>query len=529
MFILFIIFISIKIGLTTKEFVMEKRTNENNTFSPYTFKFNFKNEKENNYSFIFDTSSYIIWVGNNNIIYNNTVEISTINGELILANEICNDTFCWFETDKQMNSGYIGVIGISNKNRKILFNKKYEVEYECNDKNYYLNYYLNSFDIKKEERYINFIQKNNNEARMIFGENSDIFKNDNPQKCQCKRKNNNNENEEDNNIFWCCEISSIKIGDDDIYSPSNNNEFGIFAINEEYIIAPRAGITALNFYEKLIKDTFGVNCTKKNNNTIIVLKCDNFNYYEMQDLSFIMKGNMSILALSSDLFKVDNDNNLELKLKVNNSTKEHIWYLGEPIVKNYNLLLNYTNLSDISLIIIPSSLNGFILVTIAIILGFLLLIIFIISIIYILKKGKNNNEKNTFFSSENSKKENTFFSSFGKNSTSKNNYTESIEKIEEEELEETKNNINNIDNIDNINNINNIETNSFNNLKEINKDDNNIGNGIINDSFTDNNIIKKNNNNNLGTPTSVEFSLNDIGAVFDDNDDELFIKPSDKK
>jgi hypothetical protein len=285
-----IIFISIIIGLASKEFIMKKNTNENNTFCPYTFNYNFQNESENNYSFIFDTSSYIIWVGNNNIIYNNTVEISTINGELILANEICNDTFCWFETDKQMNSGYIGVIGISNKNRKILFNKKYEDKYEDNDKNYYLNYYLNSFDIKKEERYINFIQKNNNEARMIFGENNDIFKNDNSQICQCKKKNNNNENAEDNNIFWCCEISSIKIGDNDLYSFSNNNAYGIFAINEEYIIAPRAGIITLNYYEKLIKDTFGVNCTKKVNNSIIVLKCDHFNYNEMEDLFFIMKG-----------------------------------------------------------------------------------------------------------------------------------------------------------------------------------------------------------------------------------------------
>jgi CRP-like cAMP-binding protein len=54
---------------------------------------------------------------------------------------------------------------------------------------------------------------------------------------------------------------------------------------------------------------------------------------------------------------------------------------------------------------------------------------------------------------------------------------------------------------------------------------------LFGEDFLDNknNILKKNNNNNLGTPTSVEFSLNDIGAVFDDNDDELFIKPSDKK
>ena len=515
MFLSFPIFISIIIELSSNEFIMKKNTNENNTFNPYIFKYNFKNEKENNYSFIFDTSSYIIWEGNNTIDKNNTITISTITGEELSTNEICiNDYFCWFKTNKVMNSGYVGVIGISNKNRNIFINKKDEDDKDKN-KNYYLNYYLNSFDIKKEERYINFIQKNNNDALMIFGENNNIFKKDNSKKCQCKKKKYNNEDNEDNNIFWCCEISSIRIGENDIYLSSNNNEYGIFAINEEYIIGPRAGITVLNYYEKLIKDTFEVNCIKENNNKLIYLKCGYFNYNETLDLSFIMKGDIRILGMSQDLFRMIDKDNLELKIRINNNTKDNVWYLGEPIVKNYNLLLNYTNLSDISLIIIPSNLNGFILVTIAMILGFILLIVFIIIIIYLLKKGKNKNEKYTFFTSENWKKDRLF--NFNKDPTLKNNnnYTELIEKIDEEELEDSQNNKNCI---------NNIETNSLYNLKEINKDENNLGNGL-NNNFIDNNINKKN-INKAGTLTSVEFSLND----FDDenDDDDLFITTNKK-
>ena len=501
MFLSFFAFISIIIELSSssKEFIMSKNTNENNTFNPYIFQFNFENEKEKNDSFIFDTSSYIVWKGNNIINKSDTIKISTITGEELSSNEICinEEQFCWFKTNKIMNSGYIGVIGISNKNRNIFINKEDEDDKDKN-KNYYLNYYLNSFNIKKEERFINFIQKNNNDALMIFGENNYIFNKDNSKKCQCKKKKNKND---DINIFWCCEISSIKVGENDIYLSSKyNNEYGIFAINEEYIIGPRAGITILNYYEKLIKDTFEINCIKESNNRLIYLKCGYFNYNETLDLSFIMKGDIRILALSQDLFKnIDNDY-LEFKIKINNNTKDNIWYLGEPIVKNYNLLLNYTNLSDISLIIIPSNLNGFVLVTIIMILGFILLIAFITIIIYILKKGKNKNEKYTFFNSDNLKKDTLF--NFGKNPASKNNYKQLIEKIVEEDLEDSENN-------NSINNI--IETNSFNNIKEINKDDNNS---------IDNNTIKKK-INKAETLTSVEFSLNDF---VDENDDDLFIR-----
>lgn len=481
---------------------MKKITNKNKEFNPYTFQFNLNNENYNNYSFVFDTASYIIWVGNQTLDENNTIIIFTKEGEKINAKEICKeDNFCWFKTNKKINKGYIGSIGISNKNMEIFNNNR---EDNKNKKYNFLNYYINKLIIKKEERYINFIQKNNNEASMIFGHNDDLFNKENSKKCQCK-KNKKNENDEDNNIYWCCEISSIKIGIDDIYTVSNNNEYGIFSISEEYIIGPRNGIKILNYYEKLIKDTFGVNCQKRYN-ILTELRCASFNYKEIPNLYFEMKGDLGIVALSYDLFKSVDENDLEFKIKINNETKENIWYLGEPVIKNYNLLLNYTNFSDITLIIIPSSINGFFFISIAIIFGFIILLISIIIILYILKNAKEKNEINTFFNSFSQKKEKSFFS-FGKISALKNNYNESIGIIEEEDEENDKNNIKNIKN------------NSFNNIELEDKNGN-----IINDSDSDNNIIRtNNNNNNLETPISVEFSLNDIGEELDDNDD-LFIK-----
>ena len=523
MFKLILIFIILIINITPKEYIMKKNNDNNNEFSPYIFEFNFK---EKNYSFIFDTSSYIIWVGNQTINKNNTVNISTIHGKKMLVNEICrDDKLCYFITDKEMNKGYSGSIGLSNKHRNIFDddNKGNNKENNNSDKIYqYINYSINKDNIN-EEKYINFIQKNKDEASMIFGHKDNIFKDSSP-KCQCKVNESDTINITDNNIYWCCEISTIKLGENKIYLNYQNNRFGIFSISEEYIIAPLSGFYILTYFEKYIKDNYGVNC-KKIYSTLTELKCDYFNYKEMPDLTFMMKGNLGILALSRDLFKkIDND--LELKIKINWKIDNNYWYLGEPIVKNYNFLFNYTNLKDVNLIIVPWNQNGFVLIIIAIIIGFIILISFIIIIIHIIKKSKNKNENNTFFSSgiDNQKKENTFFS-FGKNSISKNNYTDSIEKIEEEEDEETELNKNKITNI---NNINNIENNSLNNINNINNMENNsFNNNIINNSFNNNNITNKNNNiiknNNLETPISVEFSLNDIGDEFDDNDD-LFIK-----
>ena len=489
---------------------MKKNNVDNNEFNPYIFNFIFRDK---NYSFIFDTSTYLMWIGNQTINKNYaTLNISTIHGEKILANEICKDgNFCYFTIDKEMNKGYNGSIGLSNKYRDFLnSNNK---DNNNNKKIYqYLDYINDTNNLKNEEKYINFIQKNKNEALMKFGSIDNIFKK-NSQKCQCQKRDN------EGNIYWCCEISTIKAGENAVLPRWINNNYGIFSISEEFIIGPSSGIYILNYFENYIRENYGVKC-KKNYSTLIELKCDYFNYKELPDLTFMMKGNLGILALSRDLFKKI-DNYLLLKIKINYPTFSihNYWYLGDPIVKNYNLLLNYTNSNDTSLIIIPWNQNGFILIIIAIILGFIILISFIITIIYILKKSKNKNEKNTFFSSESDslKRENTFFS-FGKNSISKNNYTDSIEKIEEEEDEETELNKNKITNI---NNINNLENNSFNNINSFNKIENNSFNNINLNNKSNNNIIK--NNNNLEAPISVEFSLNDIGDEFDDNDD-LFIK-----
>ena len=74
--ILFFILLIIK--LRSKEYLMEKNNDNNNEFSAYIFKINFRDK---NYSFTFDTSSYIVWVGNQTINKNySSLNISTIHG-----------------------------------------------------------------------------------------------------------------------------------------------------------------------------------------------------------------------------------------------------------------------------------------------------------------------------------------------------------------------------------------------------------------------------------------------------------------
>jgi len=107
-----------------------------------------------------------------------------------------------------------------------------------------------------------------------------------------------------------------------------------------------------------------------------------------------MKGGIQIMALSIDLFKILKNYSLEFKIKYYSHSNPFgiDWYLEEPVVKNYNFLLNYTDENNVELIIIPSSLNGFILIIIACVGGFLFLFIFL-TIIYCVSKNDKKKEE----------------------------------------------------------------------------------------------------------------------------------------
>jgi len=131
---------------------------------------------------------------------------------------------------------------------------------------------------------------------------------------------------------------------------------------------------------------------------MINLTCDYFNYEDLPDLYFEMKGVIGVMAFSVDMFKILTNYRLEFKLKYINSEENSLinkWILGEPATKNYNFFANFTDKEKTYLIIVPSSLDGFILILIATIGGIVFLFIFLI-IIYCSAK-KENKMKNDYF------------------------------------------------------------------------------------------------------------------------------------
>ena len=252
------------------------------------------------------------------------------------------------------------------------------------------------------------------------------------------------------------------------------------------------------------------------------------------------------MALSIDLFKILNDYSLEFKIKYVNTTgsNNNNWYLGEPVIKNYNFLLNYTDESNVELIIKPSSLNGFILIIVACVGGFLFLFLFLTIIYCVSKKDK---KRKNYFSGWNLKgKKNSDYFYMAKNSY----IQEKIEENEEEELksEESENseksdNSNNSDNKDNKSNKS--DDNKY-NIEEKKLDDDEIeGSGLINEDYLGINIddnlminntnninnINNENNNRISTnqnnPINVELSINNYNDENEDEDD-LMINHNNK-
>ena len=115
---------------------------------------------------------------------------------------INGNKFYYIKTNKISNKEYFGILGI--------------IEI---DKNQYS--YLSVLESEEENTgYINFIQKENNEATMSFGKIERIFNQSSSRSSQY------------NDQYWNCEISTLKVGRNEIYSITDNNkEYGIFLIS----------------------------------------------------------------------------------------------------------------------------------------------------------------------------------------------------------------------------------------------------------------------------------------------------------
>lgn len=474
------------IGSKSKEFILKKNTSENNEFTPYMFNFTLADKFV--YPSIFDTTNlYIIIDEDDKNSYINSKDLILNNDNLKEKEIIINDTIFKYKINNLLsNKGYFGIVGLSNKDINIP---------NINITTYS---YLKMLEIEEKPlKYVNFIQKGEDEAIMKFGDIDSIFNLSSSSSCKCIAS------------YWSCQISFLKIGGRDAYIPKEGFlEHGIFSISEEYIIVPKdPGMEIIKNYIDKIKELFGIKCNETiGKNNLINITCDYFNYQDLPDISFVMNSGTILMALSIDLFKILNHYILEFKVKYNTSIHDknnNYWYLGEPVIKNYNFLLNYTDKDNIYLIIIPSSLNGFILIIVACVGGFLFLFIFLTCIYCISKKENKNNKR---------EKRHSYFSEWlfhKKNSDNnfKGNYI--MEKIYEEEDENNEQEDEELIN------------------EEGNNGNNDVQNEIINDLYNDNlNINTSSNNNSLNIennkddPFDVELSYNN-NYVKKNNEDDL--------
>ena len=523
MFIKIIIFLIILIiEIYSKKFILTKNPDENIDYSPYIFNFTLNNELIL-YPSIFDTSRLYIIVYEENEILKNSKEKNSLVDKNITIN---NKTFKYKITTDINHKDYIGTIGLANKDKD-----KYKYKEGSND-NYNDFSYLCMLEAEEENitKFINFIQSDEYNAVMIFGDIDSRFNQSNWSKCKCSE------------IYWGCQISSVKIGGSELYTPTSGmEELGIISISEEYIIAPKdPGDKIMTKYKNKIKDIFDIECINiLKNESMVHLRCDYFNYEYLPDLSFIMEGGVGIMVISIDLFKIAENHTLEFKIIYDNKTKdENKWYLGEPVVKNYNFILNYTDKDNIELIIIPASLNGFILIIVACLGGFVFLLIFITCIYCI---NKNNQEDNIVINKYNRYNNEKIYQAINSIDLKIQEKEDEIKKNEdnEKDINKYERKIYSVklekDNfIQNNNNINNIiiNTNEEHDDEEIitSKDNYMETSSLINNSDRNNNLrINENkndndniNNNNIdnSNKVNVELSINNYENDDNENDED---------
>ena len=394
----------------TKEFELtrteiEKTADDEEAFLPYIFSSNIF--EEGNY--VVDTASFLSW--KYDLTNEEIGDYSLINKK----NENLKGTI-------KYNEGKMNFIKLNKDNEN--YKNKYATNFGAicipksvperikeemitgNDNNDDINYSfldLLNTELGENEKYINYIQDSINTGKITFGGKNEIFDSSVNAKeiksCSCiSPPNTDVENEYLN--FWNCKIDSFFMGSLKFpasYSIALNGEIvAIFAIEEEYIIAPKiTGSEIINYYKSLIDDNYDTSCEFQNftDNTKIML-CKSFNFAELPDFNIILDGEIYLIALSFDLFKEKNDTHVYFKIILNEANTREYWYLGDPIIKNYNFLFNYTQKGNETVTIVQSDkYESMTIILFFCVSSFITLVFYIFIIIKQIKKIKNENYK----------------------------------------------------------------------------------------------------------------------------------------
>ena len=380
---------------TQKEFELtreeiESKENKEEIFSPYKF----SSEIFAKGDYVFDTASFYSWRNNLKKTDIGEYEYKNKKNENLKGTLKFNDlNLNYIEINSNKYNDYFGAICIP-KNIPDRIKEKINPDNDENIKYSYLD--LINSELKNNEKYINYIQDSINTGKMIFGKKNDIFDEEKSHKeiksCSCiSPKDTEIENEFLN--FWNCKIDSFLVNSIKMpssYSTSINGDiFAIFAIEEEYIIAPKiTGTEIINFYKDLIEDNYDTSCALEMfSNDIKIMQCKSFNFAELPDFNIILDGEIYLIALSFDLFKEKNDTHVYFKILLNQANTREYWYLGDPIIKNYNLLFDYTTPGKESITIVQSDkYESMIIILFFCISSFITLLFYIFLIILRLRK-----------------------------------------------------------------------------------------------------------------------------------------------
>ena len=296
--------------------------------------------------YVFDTASFYTWknIPNKNI-YNDEENIITIttkyNEEIKGTIGLTSNNLNLISLNSRNYSKNFGSICIPKKvpDDKI---KQIEDILEIKDGRFYN--YLDLIKNEVSQKYINYIQESIQSGYILFGEKDEIFdikKNEKDIKtCECVNPIDN----DDFLNYWNCKITSFSSDNiilSSLYSKSINGDiYAIFALSEEYIIAPKkTGEEIINYYRELIgKKKCSMENYKSNMKRMI---CEKINYSQLPDFTIILEGEISLIALSFDLFKNVNESYIYFKILLNELDTKEYWYLGDPIIKNYNFLFDY--------------------------------------------------------------------------------------------------------------------------------------------------------------------------------------------
>ena len=373
----------------TREEIESEETKEE-IFSPYKF----SSEIFAKGDYVFDTASFYSWRNNLKKTDIGEYEYKNKKNENLKGTLKFNDlNLDYIEINSKKYNDYFGAICIP-KNIPDRIKEKINPDNDENIKYSYLD--LINSELKNNEKYINYIQDSINTGKMIFGKKNDIFDEEKSHKeiksCSCiSPKDTEIENEFLN--FWNCKIDSFLVNSIKMpssYSTSINGDiFAIFAIEEEYIIAPKiTGTEIINFYKDLIEDNYDTSCALEMfSNDIKIMQCKSFNFAELPDFNIILDGEIYLIALSFDLFKEKNDTHVYFKILLNQANTREYWYLGDPIIKNYNLLFDYTTPGKESITIVQSDkYESMIIILFFCISSFITLLFYIFLIILRLRK-----------------------------------------------------------------------------------------------------------------------------------------------